>query len=374
MFSRKTYLEIDLSAYENNIRFFQRKLDHSKIMAVVKSDGYGHGAKKIARTAIESGVNKLAVAFLEEGIELREAGIEVPILVMNYFTPEYVNLAVENDLTITVFSREHAISLLKFIEKNYILKSHINVDTGIRRIGQNPEHTLDLVKFSQSKKNFQLEGIYTHFAAADEEDPDFSLRQLKLFEGLLSNLESQAIDIKEKHISNSAGSLRFNQPWCDYVRLGIASYGLQPSKEFTVNDLEPVLTWFSAVSYVKNIKPGDSISYGRTYTASTEKTVATIPVGYGDGYNRNLSNKGCVLIKGQRCPVLGRVCMDQFVVDVSHLNEKPKPGDEVVLIGKQGKNRITAEELAELLNTINYEITCAITKRVPRIYKRKGSL
>lgn len=373
MFSRKTYLEIDLSAYENNIRYFQRMLGQSNIMAVVKSDGYGHGAIKIAKTAINCGVDKLAVAFLEEGIELREAGINVPILVMNYFTPEYVNLAAENNLTITVFSKEHLNALLSNIEDNHILKIHVNVDTGIRRVGQTPEKAMDLIKFLQIYSNVQLEGIYTHFAVADEKNPDFSLKQVKLFEELLSDIKKQGINIKEKHISNSAGALRFNQPWCDYVRLGIASYGMQPSKFFKIEELKPVLSWYSAVSYVKNIKPGDSISYGRTYVAKKERTVATIPVGYGDGYNRNLSNKGNVLINGQRCPILGRVCMDQFVVDVSHLSEKPKPGDKVVLIGKHGRNKITAEEIASLLDTINYEVTCAITKRVPRIYKWKGS-
>jgi alanine racemase len=373
MLSRKTYLEIDLSAYENNIRYFQRMLGQSSIMAVVKSDGYGHGAIKIAKTAIECGVYKLAVAFLEEGVELRKAGIDVPILVMNYFTPEYVSLAIENNLTITVFSEEHAKSLLQAVKDNHTLKTHINVDTGIRRVGQTPENAVKLIEFLKNRKNIELEGIYTHFAVADEQNPDFSLKQVELFEKLLSVIEKQGIDIREKHISNSAGALRYNQSWCDYVRLGIASYGMQPSKEFEITELRPVLSWYTTVSYVKRIKPGDSISYGRTYIAPTEKIVATIPVGYGDGYNRSLSNKGNVLVKGQKCPILGRVCMDQFVVDVSHLNKKPKPGDEVVLIGKQGENSISAEEIAGLLNTINYEVTCAITKRVPRIYKRKGS-
>jgi alanine racemase len=373
MLSRKTYLEIDLSAYENNIRYFQRMLGQSSIMAVVKSDGYGHGAIRIAKTAIECGVYKLAVAFLEEGVELRKSGIDVPILVMNYFTPEYVSLAIENNLTITVFSEEHAKSLLQAVKDNHTLKTHINVDTGIRRVGQTPENAVKLIEFLKNRKNIELEGIYTHFAVADEQNPDFSLKQVELFEKLLSVIEKQGIDIREKHISNSAGALRYNQSWCDYVRLGIASYGMQPSKEFEITELRPVLSWYTTVSYVKRIKPGDSISYGRTYIAPTEKIVATIPVGYGDGYNRSLSNKGNVLVKGQKCPILGRVCMDQFVVDVSHLNKKPKPGDEVVLIGKQGENSISAEEIAGLLNTINYEVTCAITKRVPRIYKRKGS-
>lgn len=373
MLSRKTYLEIDLSAYENNIRYFQRMLGRSSIMAVVKSNGYGHGAIEIAKVATECGVDKLAVAFLEEGVELRKAGIDVPILVMNYFTPEYVNLALENNLTITIFSEGHAKLLLQAIKGNQALKTHVNVDTGMRRVGQTPENAVKLIDFLKNKKNIDLEGIYTHFAVADEKNPDFSLKQVELFEKMLSVIKKQGIDIKEKHISNSAGAFRFNQSWCDYVRLGIASYGLQPSQEFEIAELKPVLSWYSTVSYVKKIKPGDSVSYGRTYITSTEKIVATIPVGYGDGYNRGLSNKGNVLIKDQKCPILGRICMDQFVVDVSHLSEQPKPGDEVVLIGKQGKNGISAEEIAGLLNTINYEVTCAITKRVPRIYKRKGS-
>ncbi|ACR80348.1 alanine racemase [Kosmotoga olearia] len=371
MLSRRTYLEIDLKAYKQNLEFFQRKVSPTKVMAVVKSNAYGHGAVGISKAAVESGIDMLAVAFLEEGIELRNHGINVPILVFNYFDPEYSSLALENNLTITAYSIEQ-MKGIKSVLGNQIrkLKVHVNVDTGMKRIGPSANECTSLIEYLL-ENGFSIEGIYSHFAVADEAIEQFSIEQRKAFESAVKTLESKGIKIPVKHLCNSAGSLRFNREEYNYIRLGIASYGLQPSGDFVIPELKPVLTWKSAVSYVKTLKPGDSVSYGRTFIADRKMVVSTVPVGYGDGYSRGLSNRGEVLIGGKRCKILGRVCMDQFVVDVTHLHKKPKIGDEVVLIGSQGEERITVEEIADLLNTINYEITCTITARVPRLYTGK---
>lgn len=371
MLSRRTYLEIDLKAYRHNVEFFQQKVSPTKVMAVVKSNAYGHGAVEISKAAVKSGIDMLAVAFLEEGIELRNNGINVPILVFNYFDPKYSSLAIENDLTITAYSTEQMKGIKSALgNQTRRLKVHVNVDTGMRRIGPFGNECFALIEYLL-ENGICIEGIYSHFAVADEEKESFSIEQRKAFESVINGLESKGIKIPVKHLCNSAGSLRFNRKEYNYIRLGIASYGLQPSRDFVIPELKPVLTWKSAVSYVKTLKPGDSVSYGRTFIADRKMVVATVPVGYGDGYNRRLSNRGEVLIGGERCKILGSVCMDQFVVDVTHLHKKPKTGDEVVLIGSQGKERITAEELADLLDTINYEITCAITARVPRVYTGK---
>jgi len=371
MLSRDTFLEIDLSAYKSNIAFFTKKLFPTKLMAVVKSNAYGHGAVEISHAAIESGVDRLAVAFLEEALELRAAGITVPILVFNYFNPRYAVEALKNKLTITIYSRRQLEEIKKHIPSG--LKVHLNLDTGMRRLGPDINNALELA-IDISRTGYDLEGVYTHFAVADEKKEQFTLAQVLIYKKFLEELKKARVNIKIRHVANSAGALRFNESIFDYARIGVASYGLQPSEEFYIDELMPVLTWKSVVSYVKKIKKGDSVSYGRTFIAPRDMTVATIPVGYGDGYNRGLSNKGEVLISGKRCRIIGRVCMDQFVVDVSHLPQKPKMGDEVVLIGTQGEENITAEELAKLLGTINYEITCAITSRVPRIYLRRENL
>ncbi|OAA31202.1 alanine racemase [Kosmotoga arenicorallina S304] len=368
MLSRETFLEIDLSAYQHNIRFFTKKLFPTKVMAVVKSNAYGHGAVEISQAAIEAGVDMLAVAFLEEAIELRSEGINVPILIFNYFNPRYASEALKNNLTITIYSKQQLNEIIRYVPHG--LKVHLNLDTGMRRLGPSVEEAYELAE-NILKAGYELEGVYTHFAVADETEERFTIAQITKYRHFIEKLKKAGVNIKMLHVANSAGSLRFNYPVFNYARIGVASYGLQPSEEFLIDDLIPVLSWKSAISYVKKIKKGDSISYGRTFIAPRDMIVATVPVGYGDGYSRGLSNKGEVLISGKRCKIVGRVCMDQFVVDVSNLKQKPKMGDEVVLIGKQGEDHITTEEIARLLDTINYEITCAITSRVPRIYLRR---
>lgn len=329
-------------------------------MPVVKANAYGHGAVQLARAAERAGIDYFAVAFLEEAIELRKHGISKDILVFNYVEPDMLHIAQQNNITITLYSWEQ---LWKYTKQIWRPKVHIKIDTGMRRLGVMTDEAKDFLNAAR-KAGFDVEGAYTHFAVADsldEEDVQFTKEQAQQFEKL-------DLDVRIKHVCNSGASVSKVVNCFDYVRVGIASYGLQPSDSVYSNELKPVLTWKSVVSHVKTIQPGDSVSYGRTFKAFMEMKIATIPVGYADGYWRHLSNKGYVLIHGEKCPIVGRVCMDQFMVDVSHLDDV-KIGDEVVLIGKQGNNTITAEEIAKLVGTINYEVTCRISERVPRKYE-----
>lgn len=360
MESRRTYAIINVRNYLNNLKFFQNHCAPAKVMPVVKANAYGHGAVQLARAAERAGIDYFAVAFLEEAIELRKHGISKDILVFNYVEPDMLHIAQQNNITITLYSWEQ---LLRYTKQIWRPKVHIKIDTGMRRLGVMPEEARDFLD-AVRKAGFDVEGAYTHFAVADsldEEDVQFTKEQAQLFEKL-------DLDVRIKHVCNSGASVSKVVNCFDYVRVGIASYGLQPSDSVYSNELKPVLTWKSVVSHVKTIQPGDSISYGRTFKAFMEMKIATIPVGYADGYWRHLSNKGYVLINGEKCPIVGRVCMDQFMVDVSHLDDV-KIGDEVVLIGKQGNNTITAEEIAKLVGTINYEVTCRISERVPRKYE-----
>jgi len=358
--SRRTYAIINVRNYLNNLKFFQNHCAPAKVMPVVKANAYGHGAVQLARAAERAGIDYFAVAFLEEAIELRKHGISKDILVFNYVEPDMLHIAQQNNITITLYSWEQ---LWRYTKQIWRPKVHIKIDTGMRRLGVMPEEARDFLD-AVRKAGFDVEGAYTHFAVADsldEEDVQFTKEQAQLFEKL-------DLDVRIKHVCNSGASVSKVVNCFDYVRVGIASYGLQPSDSVYSNELKPVLTWKSVVSHVKTIQPGDSISYGRTFKAFMEMKIATIPVGYADGYWRHLSNKGYVLIHGEKCPIVGRVCMDQFMVDVSHLDDV-KIGDEVVLIGKQGNNVITAEEIAKLVGTINYEVTCRISERVPRKYE-----
>lgn len=327
-------------------------------MPVVKADAYGHGAIMLSKAAEKMGIDYLAVAFLEEALELRENRIRTKILVFNYVEKDYVPLAIKNNITLTMFSWNQ-LEEYKYLREKPVV--HINIDTGMNRIGIKPE---DAKIFYEEllKYGFKVEGVYTHFAVADslkKEDIEYTKKQYEKF-------ISVNLNVPIKHVCNSGASISGIVPYHNYVRIGIASYGLMPSDEVLDENLKPVLSWKSVVSHVKYIEKGESVSYGRTFVADNKIRVATIPVGYADGYWRHLSNIGEVLINGKRCKILGRVCMDQFVVKV---DEEVKVGDEVVLIGYQGKEHISAEEIAKKVGTINYEVTCRITNRVPRKYK-----
>lgn len=365
MYSRNTWIKIDLDAYSHNLKYFTTSLSPTKVMPVLKANAYGHGAVQLAKKAEKESIDYLAVAFLEEALELRENGIKIPILVFNYFSEKNVDYFVKNNITATLYCFEQFKALEGELKnKNLRLKVHINVDTGMGRLGYKPDKALKLFKKVEESDFFDLEGIYTHFSDADNINSDFTIKQNEKFKYFISKLYRKP---KIIHNCNSAASLFFSDLKTNYVRIGLASYGLQPSNIRRIGNIKPVLSWYSVVSFVKELLPSDTVSYGRSFVARKRMKVATIPVGYADGYPRNLSNKGYVLIRGKRCKILGRVCMDQFVVDVTHL-PKVKMGDQVVLIGKQEKIEITAEELAELADTINYEIVCRITQRVPRKY------
>ncbi|PNQ06119.1 alanine racemase [Mesotoga sp. SC_NapDC2] len=364
MNSRKTYALVNLSAYRQNLLYLAGKAYPARLMAVVKADAYGHGAEQLSKVAEEAGVERLAVAFLEEGIKLRESGISLPILVLNYVDNEEILAAKEYGLTLSLCSSGQLDSISGLNET--LPDFEIAVDTGMRRLGMKWEESIKLYK-SAVANGIKITGAYTHFATADEKDSDFVFEQSEEFRKFLQGIgKSRGRDFVV-HISNSAGTIFLDNKDYDYVRVGIATYGLQPSSVIDYN-LKPIIEWKTCISFLKKIRAGDSVSYGRTFVAGREMLVATIPVGYADGFNRLLSNRGCVIIAGRRCRVLGRVCMDQFVVDVSHVDSKLSVGDEVVIIGSQKEETITAEEIAELCGTINYEVVCSITSRVPRIY------
>jgi len=367
MLSRKTFAEVSLSSYRHNLRHFTERIRPSRIMAVVKSNAYGHGMVEISEAAISEGIDCLAVAFIEEALELRKKNIAVPIIVFNYFEPAYVRSAKSAGLSLTISSNEQLQELKASSEDLKGLKVHLKIDTGMKRLGIRPEDAVSIVR-DIDHQGMLLEGVYSHLSCADEEDEAFSLLQQKAFDAVLDELENVNILPEYRHLCNSAGAFRFNSERYSHVRLGIAGYGLQPSARFFDPNLRPVLRWKTAVSMVKSIFAGERVSYGGTFTADRTMRVATIPVGYGDGYSRLLSNSGEVLISGVRCRVIGRVCMDQFVVDVTDLKESPSIGSEAVLIGEQGEDKITAEEMAEKIGTINYEVTCSISGRVPRVF------
>lgn len=362
MKSRNTYAEVDVKKFLRNI-FEISKRSGLPVAPVLKADAYGHGSIKLARACQDGGVGLLVVAFLEEAIAIRESGVGLPILVLNYFDPAYVPEAVRNDLSVTVYCDEQMKSLAERLNVTDRLKVHLNVDTGMGRVGLGAEESLGLYGRLAEDERFDVEGIYTHLSSADSPDDGMNGSQFSVFKSFLSRVKRP----RYVHIANSAGSTVLNESFGDFCRVGIASYGLQPSTEKRTDYIEPVMTVKSAVSFVKEIKGGQSIGYGHTFVADDNMKVATVPFGYADGLPRALSNRGDVLVHSKRARILGRVSMDQIVVDVSKI-DGVGIGDEVVIIGESGGERITAEEIAGIAGTINYEIVCGISKRVPRIY------
>jgi len=337
----------------------------ARLVLVLKADGYGHGAYELAKTALENDYDFFAVAFTSEGVELRKKGIKGRILILNYTDDSEWEDILKYELIPTIHDRESLNALRRTTKKRITV--HVNVDTGMGRLGYRAEESADFIK--EVVRTERLEGLYTHFAAADERDKRYTRYQYSRFLSLLKQLKDEGIDIPIIHTNNSAAAIDLPEYANDYVRVGIAIYGLYPSEEVNKDlvELEAILSWYSIVSFVKTIHEGDSIGYGREYIAKEERRIATIPIGYADGYSRMLSNNAFVLIGGKKCPVVGRVSMDQITVDVTDVSEVRK-GDECVLIGKQKDEEITADEMAKWRKTVNYEVTCNISNRVPRIY------
>ena len=370
---RQTWAEIDLKAFTHNIKEIRKKVGaETKILLVVKADGYGHGALKIAKKASSLGVAMFGVAMVEEALELQKAGINTPILILNAILSEEVSEVVRYDLRQTVGSFSLAEKLSEEAKRqNRKVIIHIKIDTGMGRIGFFPEEAVSFIKKIWALDNLAVEGIFTHFSSAEEKDKSFPNFQLSQFLKVIKELEKEGINISLKHTANSAAILDLPQTYLDMVRPGLIAYGLFPSQSVKRSiNLQPVLSLKTKVVFLKKVSKGQPISYGRTYIAPEPTLMATVPIGYADGYPRLLSNQGEVIIKGKRVPVRGRVCMDQCMIEVKDI-PGVKVGEEVVLIGKQGKEEIKVEEIAEKLNTIPYEIVCMLKKRVPRIYKEE---
>lgn len=372
-FQHPVWLEVDLSAVAHNMREIRRIVKpEAQILAIVKANAYGHGAETFAREVLKHGANKLGVATLGEAVELRKSGIkEAPIVVLGYIPYDIVDTAISYDITQTVYTLEGAEAISKAavqMGKKAII--HIKIDTGMGRIGflPGPETLRDIKKIMDLPGLF-VEGIYTHFAVADHGDKSFTLHQLEKFTELTTQLSRAGINFPIKHAANSAAVIDIPESHFDMVRPGIIMYGLYPSKEVNKKkiELKPAMTLKAQVSFVKKVAPGFSVSYGRKFITSKDTIIASLPLGYADGYARMLSNQAQVLIGGKRVAVAGMICMDQFMVDATDV-PGVRIGDEAVLFGVQGNEEISVEELAQRLNTINYEVICMLSARIPRVY------
>ena len=365
---RHTYCEIDLDAIRHNVGVMRSCLhDGVDFLAVVKADGYGHGAVQVARTALEAGAKMLAVAIPEEGVQLRQAGIDAPILVLGGIEEEAADIVAACDLTQVVFDEARILALDRAGEKHARrVKVHLKLDTGMCRIGvRTKEEVQRLVRLIDSLAHVELTGCFTHMATADEDFCEDTHAQIARFSALCDAIAQVHPGKITRHAANTASIFRYPQAHFDMVRGGIALYGYPP---FAADlGLRPAMRWAARAVYVKTIQPGDKVSYGGLFEAERPTRVMTVPVGYADGYRRGMTGRGCVLVRGQRAKILGRVCMDQIMVDVTDI-PGAQAGDEVVLLGAQGSDMIDADEMAGWLGTISYEVICSPSGRVPRVY------
>ncbi len=376
LFYRDTWVEIDLDAIEHNVKCIKKTLPNDvKIMAAVKANGYGHGAVHVAKAAINAGANYLGVAILDEAIALRKQGIDAPILVLGWVRPSDINFAAKNNIALTVFQEEWLKEAKQYLQKDLICSFHLKIDTGMGRIGIRTKNegkaVIDCIK---SDDQYVLEGVYTHFATADEKNLDYFQMQYNRFLDMLEWLKEYEVNVPYIHCGNSAATIRFPSKMFTMTRVGISMYGLAPAKE--IEDefpfaLKEAFSLRSKIIHVKEVNSNEGISYGATYKAEGKEWIATIPVGYADGWLRQNSNNGYVLVDGQRAPIVGRVCMDQMMVK---LNKNVAIGTEVTLIGQQNDEVIAIDEVACRLGTINYEIPCMISYRVPRVFMKNGEI
>lgn len=372
----RVYLKIDLDQICRNTQEIIKKVGNdTRVMPVVKADAYGHGAIEVTKALSEIGTYGFAVATVGEALALRRAGITKPILILDFVFPNQFETIIRNDIMLTVFQYGIAKSLNEAaIQMGTTAHIHLKVDTGMGRIGYIPnDESVEEIRKISELSNIEIDGIFTHFACADSADKTSMITQLERFEAFVKKIEDLGIDIPIKHVCNSAAIIDMQDGFLNMVRSGIITYGLFPSDEVNKEslDVKPAMELHSVVINVKTINKGDTVSYGSTYVAEKPTVIATIPVGYADGYPRQLSNKGSVLIHGKRAKIVGRVCMDQFMVDVTDIPDV-SIGDNVTLVGKDGDECITCEEIGEISGRFNYEFLCCITRRVPRVYIRNG--
>lgn len=369
----RTEAAIDLDAAEHNFNVTRAKLpENVKLLCVIKADAYGHGAVPLAKL-FEGRADFYGVACIEEAIELKKAGIKTPVLILGAVPKEFYSDIVKYDIRVPIFNLEDAKALsAEAIRQSKTAPFHFCVDTGMSRIGfqvnkESANACLEITKLP----NIEAEGLFSHFATADEKDLSKAIAQRDKFKEFIKLLEERGINIPIKHINNSAGIMNFDE-YFDMCRMGIILYGLYPSHEVDENllKIKPVMEWRAHITHIKELEPGREISYGGTYKTGETRRIATIPVGYADGYPRCLSNKGKVLINGEFAPITGRVCMDQFMVDITGIDAKV--GDTVVLVGKSGSKELSMEEVSENAYSFNYELPCRVARRVPRTYYRDG--
>ncbi len=369
----RTEAAIDLDAAEHNYNVTRAKLpENVKLLCVIKADAYGHGAVPLAKL-FEGRADFYGVACIEEAIELKKAGIKTPVLILGAVPKEFYSDIVKYDIRVPIFNLEDAKALsAEAVKQNKTAPFHFCVDTGMSRIGfqvnkESADTCLEITKLP----NIEAEGLFSHFATADEKDLSKAIAQRDKFKEFIKLFEERGINIPIKHINNSAGIMNFDE-YFDMCRMGIILYGLYPSHEVDENllKIKPVMEWRAHITHIKELEPGREISYGGTYKTGETRRIATIPVGYADGYPRCLSNKGKVIINGEFAPITGRVCMDQFMVDITGIDAKV--GDTVVLVGKSGSKELSMEEVSESAYSFNYELPCRVARRVPRTYYRDG--
>ncbi len=370
--NERVWAEINLDNIGNNIKIIKSLLkEKTEIMAVVKADGYGHGAIDVSKVALKNGATCFAVSCYREAIILRESGIDVPILILGYTPKTLFYNIIKNKLTQTIFDKETAKELSNQAKKiNEIVDINIKIDTGMNRLGFYPSlDSLNEILEISKMPNINITGVFTHLATSDSLDHEFTNYQINKFYKFVEDLRNNNLKDFKVHISNSGAILNHNNINADIVRPGIIMYGLSPSKDLDIEKLGllPALSLKTRISYLKYVPENESIGYGRTFFTKRRTKVATLPIGYADGYSRVLSNKGRVLINGLYAPIIGNICMDQMMVDVTDI-ENVKLDQEVILIGKDNNNKIAVEEIADIEQTINYEIVCNIGKRVPRVY------
>ena len=375
----RAWAEVDLDAIAHNVREIKRLTgSKAEMMGVVKADAYGHGVPEVAGTLLDNGVTRLAVATLDEAIQLRRMCIEVPILILSYTDHVRAEEIILNDVTQTIFSHDYARVLsAASVKLRRSVKIHVKIDTGMTRVGFMPDFgaVKNIIEISKLP-GLIIEGIFTHFASADENEKGYTEMQFERFKGVCNELEKAGIHIPLRHVCNSAGIIQYPEMHLDMVRPGIILYGLYPSQQVDRDriQLKPAMIFKAKVILVKDVEKDTCISYGRTFRTLRHSRIATIPVGYADGYTRLMSNKGKVLINGEQAPIVGRVCMDQCMADVTDLSHDVKAGDEAILFGCQNGSSISADDVAEEIGTISYEVVCNIGKRIPRVYMKDGRI